>query len=69
MAKVTVYEFEVYDPARRRWAKADGRGTLEAIERRGGVALHATGVLVGLEQLDERGFLRPPGEAGREAST
>jgi hypothetical protein len=54
---VTVYEYELYEPERRRWRKAEGRATAAAIERAGGVALRLTALVVDARLVDERGHL------------
>lgn len=55
---VTVYEFELYDPVRRSWSRANGHATIEAIERMGGVAIRRTAVPVDASQLDADGRLK-----------
>ena len=58
MARITVYPFELYDPVKRTWARIDGSyGTVEAIERRGGVALRLLGIEVDERAVGPTGFV------------
>ena len=59
MPIVTVYEFELFDPVRRSWRKADFLATALAVERLGGVVLHASARTVDAASVAPDGRLRP----------
>jgi len=61
MEPVTVYEFEVFEPAVRQWVRSPRVGTLEAIQSVGGVPLRSSAMVVSPDRVDERGFVLPPG--------
>jgi len=58
---VTTYEFEVFDPERRRWKRQPRRGTWEAIARVSGVPVKSTAMVVLASRLDEEGFVESSG--------
>jgi len=58
---VTTYEFELFDPERRRWKRQARRGTWEAIARVSGIPIKSTAMVVMASRLDEEGFLEASG--------
>ena len=60
MAAISVYEFEVHDPVRHRWEVSESMGTLDAIERRGGVPIRRSVMAVDDSLIDAEGMLVNP---------
>ena len=61
MVAVVVYEFETYEPAKRRWTPGTGMASMEAIERMGGVALRKTQRIIDSSMIDSESYLGPNG--------
>lgn len=60
MGFVTVFEFELFDPVRRAWNRADFMATAQAVERMGGVVIHRTARTVEAAAVGPDGRLKAP---------
>ena len=60
MATLTLYNFETFDPVRRRWEKAERMGTLEAIAAIGGVPLRSSALVIESDKVGPDGMVSLP---------